>query len=492
VERPRIPGPSGTGALVRASGPRQTRRMSTQPRPMLRGAVRTVLVLVILGACPGCDGTGPASRSNGEQERNADRSRGTEVEARDPGRTGPQPCPSQPSSAWTTQDDMTRDLPAYGKIGDLVVDRQGTATLAWTDELGGHWNVRTSDQPSSPGDPQVLPGPAHDPVPDGAEVSAHFPLGDHLGVDGSGALTAMWLQDLRLPGGYNTEYYDIVLSDRAAGGAWSPVPAVVGDGGVYESGLAVNASGAAVVGWDQYDDGEFPAYVSYRAAAGAPWTPAEKVAPDAQSLQDVGIDDAGRVVLLYDTSQGEGVMAVRGTPITGWSRPHPLTAYGATLSVSAGGAAVVAFSRGARGRNYTIRMSPSGTWDPPVRQPGAVDYPYRTVAMDGAGRALYVWWDEQRVMTRWSSPGGRWRAPCVLAEGVPDPRYFDDVDSHVAVNPHGDALVVWRTKDETPHLWARYKPAGQAWTEAIEVTANVGVRSHMSDGVRPDVSVSAW
>ena len=75
-------------------------------------------------------------------------------------------------------------------------------------------------------------------------------------------------------------------------------------------------------------------------------------------------------------------------------------------------------------------------------------------------------------MTRWSGPGGRWREPCVLADGVPDPRYFDDVDSHVAVNRRGDALVVWRTKDQTPHLWARYKPAGQAWTEPLEVTAN--------------------
>ena len=32
--------------------------------------------------------------------------------------------------------------------------------------------------------------------------------------------------------------------------------------------------------------------------------------------------------------------------------------------------------------------------------------------------------------------------------------------------------MVWRTKDRTPQLWARYKPAGQAWTEPVKVTAN--------------------
>lgn len=441
---------------------------------MGRGALRTVLVLVILGTCAGCDGTSPASRSDGVQERNADLARTPRVEAGDdPAPIGPQPCPSQPSIAWTTQDRTTRDLPAWGSIGNLVVDRQGTATLAWHDEAGGRWNVRTSDQPSSPGDPQVLPGPPHDPVPEGAEVSAHFPQGDHLGVDGSGALTALWLQDLRLRDGQNTEFYDVVLSNRAAGGAWSPMPHVAGDGSVSGSGLAVNASGAAVVAWARYDGGEFPSYVSYRPSAGAAWTPAERVAPHAGWLWDVGIDDMGRAVLLYGT-RSEQVMAVRGTPIAGWSRPQPLPGGGAdmTLTAGAGGAAVVAGRRGAQGlRPYTISMSRSGTWGAPVRQPDA-GYPGPTVAMDGAGRALYVWWDEQRLMARWSRPGGRWREPCVLAEGAPDPRYFDDVDSHVAVNRRGDALVVWRTKDPTPQLWARYKPAGQAWTEPINVTAN--------------------
>lgn len=460
---------------------------------MGRGALRTVLVLVMLGSCAGCDGTGSASRSEGVQERNVDRSGDSEVKAgNDPAPIGPQPCPSQPSSALTTQDRTTRDLPAFGSLGDLVVFRQGTATLAWRDESGGHWNVRTADQPPSPGDPQVLPGPPHDPVPDGAEVSAMFPMGDNLGVDDFGVLTAMWLQDLRLPDGQNTEYYDLVLSDRAAGGAWSPMPHVVGEGYIGGTGLAVNASGAAVVAWDRFG-GDAPTYVSYRPAAGAAWTAAEQVAPNADSLRDVGIDDAGRVVLVYSTRNG--TTAVRGTPITGWSRPRPLPVAAASLAVGADGAAMVAGIRGAHGRRpYTIRMSPSGRWAAPVRQPGDGLYPDRPVAMDGVGRALYVWWDEPRLMTRWSGPGGRWREPCVLADGVVDPRYFDDVDSHVAVNRRGDALVVWRTKDPTPHLWTRYRPAGQAWTEPLEVTASAARlpgEFRAAIGARGDAAV-AW
>ena len=42
----------------------------------------------------------------------------------------------------------------------LVVDQQGTATLAWSNESSGPWNVRTADQPSSPSDPAGASGPA--------------------------------------------------------------------------------------------------------------------------------------------------------------------------------------------------------------------------------------------------------------------------------------------------------------------------------------------
>lgn len=46
-----------------------------------------------------------------------------------------------------------------------------------------------------------------------------------------------------------------------------------------------------------------------------------------------------------------------------------------------------------------------------------------------------------------------------------------DGAGHVAINRRGDAVVAYRIKDDTPQLWARYKPAGQPWTEPIEATA---------------------
>lgn len=446
--------------------------MQAPPRLIQRGASVSVLVLTF-GASLACDGTGAANRSGELQQGNGDRSSSAERAEEDTAPPVPRPCATQSVAAWTNLR-RTTSYVANGSLGDLVVAPRGTATLAWVSGVrtSRGWQVLTSDLPSSPGDPQVLPGPPTGSVPAGAKASSLFPTGDHLGVDGSGALTAAFQQDLLLASGQTTEVYDLAISDRAVGGTWSSMPHVADNGSISGAELAVNPAGAAVLAWDIYAGGGFPSYVSYRPATGAAWTPAVRVAPRSQSVSDVGIDDAGRAVLLYSTP-GEDVMAVRGTP-DGWSRPQPLPGRDITLAVGAGGAAVVAGLRGAQGlRPYTMSMSRSGTWASAIPQPDA-DYPGPTVAMDGAGRALYLWWDQKRLMTRWSERDGSWREPCVLADGVSNPRYFDHVASHVAVNSRGDALVVWRTKDPAPHLWARAKPAGQAWTEPIEVPTGTG------------------
>jgi hypothetical protein len=445
--------------------------MKSPPR---RTGHAVVLAVLLLGAAPACDGTDASSSADGVQQREAEATQPTDVLEEEPAPTGPQPCPTRSGSAWTIQDQTTHEVD-WGDIGNLVVGPRGTATLAWISgsRSSRGWQVQSSDLPSAPGDPQVLPGPPPDLLPAGARVSALFGLGDHLGVDGSGALTATFRQDLRLASGQTTESYDLAVSDRAAGGAWSPVPHVAYEGGLMTTELAVSPSGAAVLAWDRIDSGGFGAYVSYRPSAGAAWTPAESVVPRS-GLIDAGIDGAGRAMLLLMTPS-ERTVALRGTPTAGWSRPHPLPGRARTLAVGASGAAVVEGTRGAEGRRaYTVSMSRSGTWREPVPQPGEGLYPDRPIAMDGTGRAVYVWWQERRLMTRRSGPGGGWRAPCVLADDVPDPRYFDDVDSHVAVNARGDALVMWRTKDTAPQLWARYQRSGQAWTEPIEVTPDDG------------------
>ena len=481
--------------------------MDTRRRASGRRAGVALAVVAVLSSWSGCGTSSDASRSTDaphKEHRSSDAAPDPEADTAPDGETpaeveattstpaGYQPCPSQPWSAWATVDRTTEDY-SWADLGDLVVDQDGTATLAMNEWVGGLFNARTLSVPAAEGDPQKLPGPPPNmqPVPDGSGVSATFPdRSTHLSVDDAGTLTAMFNQDIRRRRGMGSETYDLVLSDRPAGRSWPPDPHVAGTAFLMSGRLAVNASGAAVVAWQGVEE---PLRLSYRPTAGAAWGPAQPPPPDAAGVTDLGIDDAGQVVMLYGNHDQE-IFAVRGTPATGWSRPTPLPGNDPQLEASTAGAALVRVSRGFPDtRHYTYSMSPTGTWGPAVRQPDTLGL-YPVVAIDGAGRAAYMYWHQRRLSIRWSDPDGQWHEPCVLTDRASDPFDSDEDSGDVAVNGRGDAVVVYRIIDGAPQLWARYKPAGQPWTEPIEVTAGATGRQRafrVAIGPSGDVTI-AW
>lgn len=383
-------------------------------------------------------------------------------------RREPVPCPAKATHfvmhdiATVSQGQMVADSPP-----DVTVSSAGTATVAWSLRSGG---IRTADDPPAPGDPQ---NPTHK-----ASLFANFPeFNDYLSVDAADAQTLVYKE--HVPGGGSNAVSDVVRADRARGAEWSSSPAAV----LHRvrpdaTQLAVNASGAAVVMWQKYPfpGRDEPVHISYRNSAGAGWTSPERV-PVAQAFgAQVGIDDAGRVLVVYDRLF-DGVFAVRRTPAGRWEKPQHLGGASTEtfgMAVGAGGAAVVTYGvvydAGVPiGPQFTSRMSPTGIWGPPVRQPegppfglvsGAVD-------MDAKGRALIAGWHGTDLMGRWSRPNGRWRKPFVLAADVSKPRHFS---LEVVVNRRGDALVVWGAKEGVDQLWVRYRLAGQPWTEPFKVT----------------------
>lgn len=371
---------------------------------------------------------------------------------------------------------VSGDLKAYPWYPDVVVDRTGTATMAWTAWMGGRpirpVVIRTADNPPAPGDPQ-------DPTQGARVLSSEPEAGVHLGIDAAGVQTLVYAEeaDKRKGDGVAWWLFDLVLFDRAPGGGWSKSPEQVVHRFLDRVEFAVNASGAAVVVWQQLEGpGEVGRmYASYRRAAGARWTAQERV-PVADVFDfHVGIDDAGRVLLVYDRIADEngGVKAIRRTRTGGWGKLRNLSGPGTevhSVAVGAGGAAVATHSKvdgdgRPVGQQFTSRMSTAGTWGAPVRQPkGLVFGRALGVDVDAKGRALVVGWNGQDVMGRWSRPGGRWRKPFVVAPDVSKPGV-----PLVEVNRRGDALVVWSTKGRVKQLWARYKPAGQAWTKLARV-----------------------
>jgi len=450
-----------------------------------------VLMCTLLVIPVGCDTGDPSRTPPAAPSRHAGAlatAASPDGVARRPVRKKPVPvaCPSERTRSWTLHDIATvsRRVEAVGPL-NMVVSRAGKATLAWTVAPGGFRflprSVRIADVPPTPGDPQDPPGPPDPQDPLDARVDAAIaPMSlaesanANLGIDGTDVLTLLWHQDLLPPGPDQvfTEFYDVVASDRVPGGGWSTSP-TVGFGYTWNAQLAVNASGAAVVAWHETRRRGTHVYASYRDTAGAGWTPPERV-PDTEGLEQVGIDDAGRVLLVYQGPGHKGddfLKAVRRSPAGRWGKPQRVggpNAYQSKMALGAGGAAVVAYS-GEEDEQFTSRMSPAGTWSAPVRQPDGLPVGPRALDMDAQGRALIAWWDGTDLMVRWSRPDGRWRKPCVLAPDVSNPRR-SEVDTQVVVNRRGDALVLWRAKGRVAQLWASYMPAGHDWTKPVSVT----------------------
>jgi hypothetical protein len=379
--------------------------------------------------------------------------------------------------SWTMHDIATvsgdLNVPQWG-TPDVVVSRTGTATVAWTAWSGrptiSILVIRTAEDPPAPTDPQ---DPTH-----GALLPVFPQYEDYLGIDAADAQTLVYQEDVAA-GGFD-ESSDLVLSDRATGGGWSSSPTEVVQDRFIPDGaqLAVNADGASVVVWqDESPGGDEHLYASYRDAAGSEWTRPERVPVTRPFDVHVGIDDAGSVLLGYDRilDKGSGVKAIRRTPAGGWGKPRRLSGPDNeifAMAVSAGGAAVVTFSHvdgdgRPDGPPFTSRMSPSGSWGAPVRQPNDLGLSQRAVDADAKGRVLVAGWDGTDLTGRRSRPDGRWRKPFIVAADVSKPRISQ---VQVVVNRRGDALVAWSAMGRVEQVWARFKLAGQEWTRPMKLT----------------------
>ena len=437
----------------------------------------SVPVCVLLVVPVSCDGDG-SSRPLEEQSHNG----ASAVETTTPGKTAtpteaapsperedPVPCASGTMRSWTVHEARTvlERVDEFGPLPVVVVSRAGTATTVW----GADNTFGTADDPPAPGDPQ---DPAHgDP-----RVS----LAGSLAVDAADVQTLVYSTTVRTG--------DLVLSDRVPGGEWSSSPAEA-KGRARDAGvdLAVNASGAAVVMW-RGDKTGGRVYTVYRDGAGGRWTAAQPLpAPITYSNIRVGIDDAGRVLLVgMSVVKGkyDGVWAVRRNRAGAWGTPRQLTGPGNHLfgmALGAGGAAVAIHGPVDGdllpiGPHFTSRMSAAGTWGAPILQPDGLGARGLAVGLDARGRALLAGWRGADLVGRWSKPDGQWRQPFALASDISLPRDPPGLfpaplvgpTVEVKVNRRGDAVVGWAAQGRVTQIWTRYKPAGQQWTPPVRLT----------------------
>ena len=255
-----------------------------------------------------------------------------------------------------------------------------------------HGDGRVDRRPRTParfGPRTSRPGPATLSRPRGLRVPEHRQV--YTGL----ACTTSWLRtqqvcrrwrgrtdsDTPADRRSSTRSSEVTVADRGpAGGARPSSPAVLGAGFVSSHALAVNASGAALMAWDQFEGRRQRLY-----AVLPPRPPAQDGRlrswwPRTRRCRRPGIDDAGRVVLLFSRGNNarERLYAVRRTADGGWGSSERLTGggfLGSDFTVSPNGSAMVLRDRTGYegdpvpGSQFTLRMTPSGRWQSPARHP---------------------------------------------------------------------------------------------------------------------------
>jgi len=229
---------------------------------------------------------------------------------------------------------------------------------------------------------------------------------------------------------------------EAAPYSWGVPVQVDAEGLVQEpTDLAVNGSGAAVVGWTDQKNQVW----TNRYQPDQGWSTAElmETGPGYVSYSvspRVAISQDGSALLVWVEDQPSAIRASHYAPGEGWSGPEQLDRSSDQYLVS------------------------------------GVD-----VAMDQGGRAIATWrrqGNEPSIVASRYEPGRGWLEP----ERIDDSNAADGYDTRVAVNPGGDAIAIWLGGDGSGgRVFAnQYTPAsgwqaseaidsGDSWIEGPEV-----------------------
>ena len=315
----------------------------------------------------------------------------------------------------------------YAASPHVALDSEGNATAVWDRWNGSDTVVESSFRPA--GQPWGPPENLSEPELEGEFLpGAHDAQSPQVVVDRNGNLTVLWER-------YAWPMTIIQSVSRAPGGSWSePVDlAEMSQGANPEPWLAVDWEGNNTAVWKQ---GEV-IMSSFRSFAGA-WQ------------EPVPLSEG-------ESFTPEAAMDARGDATAVWMHYD--------------------------GSHYVVESAyrpEQGEWEAAtlVSQPGEEGgNPH--VAIDANGDAVVIWRGEDegqdRIRAAYRAAGGSWSDPVnVSAEG----EHVNPQSMRAAVDPDGNAIAAWSGNTGELGGWdivhAAYKPAGEGWGEPVPLSSEGG------------------
>jgi hypothetical protein len=253
------------------------------------------------------------------------------------------------------------------------------------------------------------------------------------------------------------------------------------EGNAFRPQVAVDPNGNAVTVWHQSDGTRFNIWAN-RFTPTTGWGAAELIetdnAGDASSPQ-VAVDPNGNAVAVWHQSDGTrtNIWANRFTPSAGWGAAEPIEtdnaggASSAQVAVDPNGNAVAVWhqSDGTRFNIWANRFTPTAGWGAAelIETDNAGTAMFPQVAVDPNGNAIVVWYQSDgtrfNIWANRFTPTTGWGP----AELIETDNAGDASSPQVAVDPNGNAVAVWYQSDGTrTNIWAnRFTPTA-SWGPA--------------------------
>jgi len=221
----------------------------------------------------------------------------------------------------------------------------------------------------------------------------------------------------------------------------------------------------------------------------------------------VAIDPNGNAIAVWRQWDGTrlSIWANRFTPESGWGTAGLIETDNAgdavhpQVAIDPNGNAIVVWYQwdGTRDNIWSNRFTPASGWGTAelIETDNAGTAEYTQVAIDPDGNAIAAWrqWDGTRLSI-WANrytPASGWGTAGLIETD----NNADAGDPQVAIDPNGNAIVVWFQPNEIGRyrIWAnRYTPAS-GWGTAEPIEDNIGGAVYPQVAVDPDSNaIAVW
>ncbi len=391
------------------------------------------------------------------------------------------------SGTWTLPLNLADNISVDGQTADylsqVVINDNSEAIITWAQSDGANNQIFKAERASN--GTWTLP----------------LNIADNISVDGNNCNTPKLAINSNSQAIITWEQTDgthsrIFKAERASNGTWT-IPLNIADNisfngsGGFEPKVVLNENDEAIITWHQ-GDGLFSQIFKAERASNGTWSLpsslADNISPTLQHAYspEIALNDNGKAIIVWYQNDGiknqifKAERASNGT----WTVPASLAdnitidtgdASFPRVAMNTNGESIITWSQhdGSNAQIFKAERASNGTWTLPLTleeniSPKGQSVGYTQLAVNSNGEAIITWTQSDGTKTQIfkaeRSSSGTWSIPSSLTDNI-SPDSQDASYSQVAINSHGEAIIIWDQSDGANNrLYKAERAASGTWT----------------------------